>query len=167
MHSTGVASDGGGDLPAAGADAVPKTLGAVPAYAGARWPQRQALYFEGRTWTFAELAAQVDRAAAALLAAGVRPRDKVALWITNRPEFLFAFFGALRIGAVAVPLNVRWRTRDLLQALRHCEASTLVSEVEAGPVDFQAMVRVALGEGRPAGVHARASATCPALHRVE
>ena len=148
------------------AEALPKTLGAVPAYAAARWPQRQALYFEGRSWTFAELEAETDRTAAALLAAGVRPRDKVALWITNRPEFLFAFFATLRIGAVAVPLNIRWRTRDLLQALHHCEASTLISEVEAGPVDFQAMVREALGDVRPAGDHELSSATCPALRRV-
>ncbi|HSW20012.1 MAG TPA: class I adenylate-forming enzyme family protein [Ramlibacter sp.] len=151
---------------ATGADALPTTLGATPAYAAAHWPQRQALYFEGHFWTFAELDAQVDRAAAGLLAAGVRPRDKVALWITNRPEFMFAFFGALRIGAVAVPLNTRWRTRDLLQALRHCEASTLISEVEAGPVDFREMVQEALGDVRPAGEHALSSANCPALRRV-
>lgn len=129
---------------------LPRTLGDVPAHAAHHWPGNRALYFEGRAWTYAELGDAVDRAALGLIAAGVRTGDRVALWITNRPEYLVAFFAVLRVGAVAVPLNTRWRTRDLVFALRHSRASLLVSETVSGPVDFAAMVRGALAEGCPA-----------------
>lgn len=128
---------------------LPARLGDVPAFAARQWPGNTALHFEDRSWSYAELAAEVDRAAAGLVAMGVQPGERVALWITNRPEYLFAFFAVLRIGAVAVPLNTRWRSRDLLFALKHSEAAALISETLSGPIDFEAMVREALFEGCP------------------
>lgn len=131
------------------ADEIATTLGALPAAAARRWPDRVALHFDDRDWSYAAFSAEIDRVALGLIARGVKPGDRVALWITNRPEYLFAFFAVLRIGAVAVPLNTRWRTLDLVFALRHSAASVLISEAESGPVDFRAMVREAQSEGCP------------------
>ena len=63
-----------------------RTLGAVLDEAAARWGAREALVFESRRWTYAELNAETDRVARSLMALGVEPGENVALWMTNRPE---------------------------------------------------------------------------------
>ena len=62
------------------------TFGRLLDYSAERWGEREALYFEGRRWSFARLRAETDRAAKALIAAGVQPGDNVCLWLDNRPE---------------------------------------------------------------------------------
>ncbi len=68
-------------------------------------PDNVALDFLGATTTYRELAAQVDRAAALLAAAGVRAGDRVALGLPNCPQHVVAFYGALRLGAVVAEHN--------------------------------------------------------------
>lgn len=68
-------------------------------------PDNVALDFLGATTTYRELAAQVDRAAALLAAAGVRAGDRVALVLPNCPQHVVAFYGALRLGAVVAEHN--------------------------------------------------------------
>ncbi|MFN2389558.1 MAG: long-chain fatty acid--CoA ligase [Actinomycetota bacterium] len=70
-------------------------------------PDGSALVGPGRPpVTFREWDAEADRVARALPGLGVGPGDRVALGMHNVPEFAFAYFGVLRAGAVAVPLNV-------------------------------------------------------------
>ena len=58
-------------------DWFPKqTLGSLPERAARRWGAREALYFKGRRWSFAELSRGVDRLARGLLALGVRPGER-------------------------------------------------------------------------------------------
>ncbi|HEX2196911.1 MAG TPA: long-chain fatty acid--CoA ligase [Actinomycetota bacterium] len=72
----------------------------------AQAPDKPALLTSaGGTVTFAELAGHAGRAAAGLAAAGIGPGDRVAIAMHNVPEFVYAYFGALRAGAVVVPLN--------------------------------------------------------------
>ena len=84
-------------------DPIDLTLGMLPARAARRWGAREALCFAGRRWTFAEVAAGVDRVARGLLALGIQPGDKVALWMLNRPEWIESAFAVMKIGAVLVP----------------------------------------------------------------
>ena len=72
-----------------------------------------ALTFDDRRWTYAELDAEVNRVAKGLIAIGVAPGEHVALWMTNRPEWLFLIFAIARVGACIVPLNTRYRTDDV------------------------------------------------------
>jgi non-ribosomal peptide synthetase component E (peptide arylation enzyme) len=66
-------------------DWFPKqTLGSLPERAARRWGTREALYFQGRRWSFTELSQGVDRLARGLIALGVRPGERVALWMVNR-----------------------------------------------------------------------------------
>jgi len=74
---------------------------------------REALAFQGRRWTFAEMHARVDAVAQGLLSLGIAPGDKVALWMVNRPEWIDAMFAIMKIGAVLVPVNTRFRTEDM------------------------------------------------------
>ena len=55
----------------------------------------------------------MNRTAKGLIRLGVQPGDKVSLWVTNRPEWLFCFFALAKVGAVTVPINTRFRTDDL------------------------------------------------------
>ena len=102
------------------------TFGQLVDRAAERWGDREALCFEGRRWTFAEFRDETDRAAKALIAAGVEPGDHVCLWLANRPEYLFLFFAVAKIGAVLVPINTRFRTRDMAYIVTQSDATTLI-----------------------------------------
>jgi long-chain acyl-CoA synthetase len=71
----------------------------------ARWPQRTAIDYYGRCWTYAELGALVDRAARGLQDAGMKPGDRFGLCLGNSPYHVVLYFAALRIGLVVVNLN--------------------------------------------------------------
>jgi fatty-acyl-CoA synthase len=123
-------------------DWFPKyTLGSLPERAARRWGAREALVFQGRRRSFDELSAGVDRLARGLIGLGVTPGEKVALWMVNRPEFIEAMFAVLKIGAVLVPINTRFRTDDVAYVLGQSDATTLVIAERSGPIDYLAMVR--------------------------
>ena len=117
------------------------TIGALPRRAAERFGAAEALVFGENRWTFAEFELEVDRAARALLAIDVKPGDKIALWLMNRPEWLFVFYGAVRIGAVIVPLNTRFRENDVEFVVSHSNATTLIQNDVSGLIDFLEMTR--------------------------
>src|SRR6266849_1035557 len=134
--------------------------------AAERWGDREALVFRERRYTFRQIAAEVDLVARGLIGAGVRPGEKVALWLINCPEWIFAMFALTKIGAVHVPINTRFRTVDLAQVLERSTTTSLITHDVSGPVDYLAMVRelAALdGDGENRRV---VSAQLPDLQRV-
>ena len=134
--------------------------------AAARWGNREALVFHERRYTFRQIAAEVDRVARGLIGAGVLPGEKVAIWLVNRPEWIFAMFALAKIGAVHVPINTRFRTVDLAQVLERSNTSTLITHDVSGPVDYLAMVGE-LAELEGAGETRRVRSTrLPDLTRV-
>jgi fatty-acyl-CoA synthase len=116
------------------------TFGQLVDRAAERWPDREALWFEGRGWTFAEQRVEIDRAAKALIAAGVRHGDHVCLWLGNLPEHVFLFFAIAKVGAVLVPVNTRFRTRDMAYIVKQSDATTLISADRAAGTDYLAMI---------------------------
>ncbi|MEE6174962.1 class I adenylate-forming enzyme family protein [Mycobacterium sp. 050134] len=87
------------------------------ARAAEHWPSRAALRFEGSTWTYGELDRAVNRVADCLAAKGISERDRVALLIENRPEYLIAQFAIARLGAAFVTPNPHWTEPELTRAL--------------------------------------------------
>ncbi|MET0560904.1 MAG: AMP-binding protein [Gaiellaceae bacterium] len=81
-------------------------LACVLSDAASAHPERRALLFEGEQVSYGELDRRAAVAAAALEERGVRKDDRVALKLPNTPDYIAAYFGILRLGAVAVPLNV-------------------------------------------------------------
>ena len=143
-----------------------KTYGAMTDEAAERWGDREALYFEGRRWSFNEFKAEVDRTAKALIALGVKRGEHVSLWVTNRPEWMFFFYGLVKIGAVVVPINTRFRTDDFAYVIRQSDSATLICMDRSGPVDFLEMVRSLCPEidaGDPQNLR---PAGCPSLERI-
>ena len=86
-------------------------LGDLPGVAASRWPDATAVTYGEKNLTFAELSAEVDRAARALLARGVQKGDTVGLWVTNRPMRAVWFVSAEK-GYVAGDDGLLWRTDD-------------------------------------------------------
>lgn len=92
-------------------------------------PDRDALVFEGTSYTYRRLNELSAGAAAQLAAAGIRRGDRVALRLPNVPAFAVWYFGALRLGAVAVSLSSRAAPREAREMLADCEASALIDDV--------------------------------------
>lgn len=118
-----------------------KTFGALPHEMAARFGAREALVFEGRRFTFADLSNSIDRVARGLMAIGVAPGDKVGLWLLNQPEWMDVMFAVAKIGAVLVPINTRFRTHDLDYLLSQSDCAWLITHDRSGPVDYLDMVR--------------------------
>ncbi len=75
--------------------------------ARARRPQHDAVVCEGRRWSYGETGARSEGIAAGLAALGIGAGDRVILFLSNRPEFLFVLLAVQRLGAIAVPVGVR------------------------------------------------------------
>jgi fatty-acyl-CoA synthase len=142
------------------------TFGEVVDRAAEQWGDREALFFEGRRWSFAEFREETDRAARALIAAGIQPGEHVCLWLVNRPEYLFILFAVAKIGAVLVPINTRFRTRDMAYILSQSDATTLISADRSGPVDYLAMIEEVLPDLRQHDQASIAARELPTLRRV-
>ena len=114
---------------------------AARAFRGPGFTSKEALYYQGRRWTFAQLKDDVDRCAKGLMGLGVQSGDKVALWMPNRPEWIHVLFAVAKIGAILVPINTRFRTGDLEYVLRQSDSNTLITVDRSGPVGYLDMVR--------------------------
>ena len=121
-----------------------QTIGSLLDERAKRDGTREALVFEGRRATFAELARDVDMLARGLIQLGIEPGDKVSLWMMNRPEWIHAALAVMRIGAVLVPINTRFRSEDAAYVLGQSDSTTLIIAARSGPIDFLGMVRTML-----------------------
>ena len=82
-----------------------------------------------RRLSYRDLFEQVNRIGNALKAAlDVRPEERVLLLMCDGPEMIAAFFGAIKIGAVPVPLNTRWTAADYEFVLRDSSARVIITE---------------------------------------
>ena len=79
--------------------------------------------------TYQQVLENTNRTGSALLEVGVRPEERVLLIVLDSPEFLYSFFGAIKIGAVAVPVNTMAKPQDYAYMLDDSRARTaIVSE---------------------------------------
>jgi long-chain acyl-CoA synthetase len=95
-----------------------------------RAPFRTALIFGDRRWTYGELDRWVNRTAHALAARGVGPGGRVAILLPNRPEFFAVTHAAAQLGALAVPINARWRRDEIAHILGDAKPAVLVFGAE-------------------------------------
>src|SRR2546421_1345772 len=92
---------------------------------------RTAIIGEPREVTYGELAALANRAGNALRAQGVSRGDRVLIVLPDSAEFVAAFFGAAKIGAVAVPLNPFARSSDYIHYLENSQPRAAIVHSEA------------------------------------
>jgi fatty-acyl-CoA synthase len=110
----------------------------------ARLPDREGLVFGASRYAFREVAARIDEAARRLIAAGVGHGEHVALWLNNSDDWIFIAFAVQKVGAVLVPINTRFRSRDLSYVLAQSDSAFLITHDRSGPVDYAGMVREAV-----------------------
>lgn len=142
---------------------LPGPLAAVLAGTAGRFAGREALVADDGRLTYAELARDVDRAARAMLAAGLRRGEHVGLLMGNSVRWATLFYAAASIGLVTVPLNTRFRDEELAYALGHEDIVALfMVDRFLDKIDFTAM----LERVEPAVASALPGAAAPALRRV-
>lgn len=96
-------------------------------------PSTIALVDGVRRWTYAELDALTDRLAAAWQRAGTCPGDRIAFFMPNCAELAFCYLACFKLGAVAVPLNARYKAPEVSYALGHSEARVFAVHASRWP----------------------------------
>ncbi len=114
-------------------DGVPATINyregplySILADAAAAHPNLPAIRFYATQLNYGQLWAQAQRFAAALAELGVQKGDRVALMLPNCPQYVIAYYGTLRAGAVVAQINPLYTPRELEHLLRDCGAETIV-----------------------------------------
>ena len=142
------------------------SLADIATAARRRWGDRTALVFEGRRFSFDEIDRLACRAANALTALGIGPGDRVTLYSPNCWEWIVAYYGTLKTGAVVNPINVMLTPAEVAFVARDCGARAIfVSPDKAAAVmdlarDTPLEQVIAFGAA-PAG-SAASGATAPA-----
>ncbi|MFW9805906.1 MAG: long-chain fatty acid--CoA ligase [Candidatus Thorarchaeota archaeon] len=90
------------------------------------YPENVALYFEGVEITYRELGELVDKAANGFAKLGVKKGDTVAIMLNNCPQFVIAYYGALKCGATITPVNPLAVPKELQIYLQDTGAKTIV-----------------------------------------
>src|SRR3954464_6569582 len=120
-------------------NAEPRNLADLIGRAASGNPAKIALIDGDRTLTWSELAAAVDRFAAGLAARSLSAGDRLGLLLPNSIEFAVGYFGALRAGLVALPLNTAYTAEELAYQLADSSARLVVTDADhielAGEVD--------------------------------
>jgi acyl-CoA synthetase (AMP-forming)/AMP-acid ligase II len=124
-----------------------RTVPAVLASAVERFPTVEAVVDGPARWTFAELGERVWQCSAAMIASGVRPGDRVAVWAPNGTGFMVSALGAVVAGAVLVPVNTRYKGEEARWILEKSGARLLLVENGFLGNDYLGMLR---GAGRAA-----------------
>ena len=88
------------------------------------------LKFRDETYTWSEVLSNIQRAANGLLDLGVRPGERVAILMGNRPEFIWVHLGIVFIGALSVPVNTSQRGATLEHILADSDSVVVVFEDE-------------------------------------
>jgi long-chain acyl-CoA synthetase len=132
----------------------PRTLGRLLIEQAERQGSKTYLYHEDLEVSYGDLLDRAARVRDGLTAAGIRGGDRLALLLTNGPEFLYAWFGAALLGVVTVPINPAYKNEEIRYILDNAGASGIVvdatrrADVDAIRGRLPALrLRVALGGG--------------------
>jgi acyl-CoA synthetase (AMP-forming)/AMP-acid ligase II len=106
---------------------VSPTIAGELSAAATEHPDDVALYFEADQRTFGELRRDVWQAARGLLACGVQPGDRVALWAPNTLDAAVALLAVVVAGAAVVPLNTRYRPQEVTEILRRARCRMVIA----------------------------------------
>jgi len=96
-------------------------------------PDATAIGFRGREFTYGRFWTRTGQFAQALSEAGVEPGDRVGLYLPNLPQYVTAFVGTLRAGAIVVPMNPQYKSREISHLLADSGATAVVGLADLVP----------------------------------
>ena len=129
------------------AEPVAATLCDLLLGAAERFPEQDALVFPDSALTYAALAERAFGRAGSLVALGVEPGDHVGILMPNCPEYIELLFGAVLAGAVAVPVNARYKAAELAYVVENADLVGLItSDLASEYVDFAGLLGEAFAE---------------------
>jgi len=101
-------------------------VGQLLTLVASKHPQRSAILFENKRFTYREFNQRANRFAHSLLRLGLRKGDKVAVLLFNSNHFAEVYFGTAKIGGVFAPINFRLAGEEVLYILNHSDARFFV-----------------------------------------
>ncbi len=120
-----------------------------------KWKDKTAVVFYGRKVSYKELRDQVDRFATALVDLGIKKGDKIALLLLNSPQFIIAYFGALKAGATLTAISPVYVSPEIKYQIEDSGARMIVcldilyDNVEKSGVKLDAVILTGIGEYLP------------------
>lgn len=120
-----------------------------------KWNTRTALTFYGGKMSYDELREQVDKFATALHHLGVKKGDRVALNLLNSPQFIIAYFGTIKLGAVVTPISPVYVSNEVKHQIQDSGAETIVcqdilySVIEETKLKFKNIILTNINEYLP------------------
>ena len=103
------------------------TLGQMLEATARRLPRKCAIKFSGRKISYHELNESVNNISHNLLALGLKKGDRVGIFSENCPEYIMTYFGALKIGGIAVPINSFLTGNEVKYIVDNCQIQVLVT----------------------------------------
>lgn len=108
-----------------------------------KYPEKDAIIFKGQRITFRELDALSNSLANALATKGVSRGDTVALYTTNRPEYVISFYAVAKLGAISTPINPSYKEKEVEHQIKDSEAKAIITTQSLYPVVRAVSERVA------------------------
>ena len=120
-----------------------------------KWGDKTALVFYGAKLSYRQLKEQIDRFATALCDLGIKKGDKVALLLLNSPQFIIAYFGALKAGATLTPISPVYVSAEIKHQIEDSGAKIIVCQdilydhVEKAGVALERVILTSIAEYLP------------------
>ena len=113
-------------------------IGQIPAVAALKFSNKDALVFEGQTFSFNQINDLVERAAGGLSDLGIIQGDTVTLYAENSWEWIVSYYAIARLGAVINPVNTMLTPNEIEYVVKDCGAKAII----ASPEKVDAIIRV-------------------------
>jgi fatty-acyl-CoA synthase len=142
------------------------TLGKLLDRAATQFPKNEAIVQGNKRITYDTYLDKVNCMACALLKLGVKKDDKVAIWMSNIPEWVYAHFAAVKLGAPVIPISTRYRLHELEYILKKSDTTTLFMMDRFLKADYIPMIYELLPELKKCPPNELKSEKLPLLRRV-
>ena len=108
---------------------IPRTVAEAYIRTTRRLPDKEAIVSaDGRRYTYDQARREVERLTTALSILGCGPGDRVAVWLANCPEWVFAEFACALLGVLLVPINARFRAGEAAYVLKSARVKVLITQ---------------------------------------
>lgn len=128
-------------------------IGSLLSQNARKFPELLAIECEGRSYTYRQFNNEVNKLANGLLQQGVKKGEKLALMMKNSDHFVFTFFAAAKVGAVAVPINFRLTASEVHYILDQSDTALVVCDKEFEQIIAEAKqgtgIRLVITVGEP------------------